>query len=1089
MANCVLKQKDNSGADFTDCDFSKKDLSGYSFKNCILVGTNFSNCTFDTTTDFTGAVFGASSTGKSTSFSGCTLSSPKFSIPANFGAKGEIGNLTDLSKATIPWELLGSTSQFLNLTDAIILDMPTKVNGFVLEHVIWTGFDFSNKNLYNAHFIDCDLSNCNFSNAILDFSSFLGICNLTEVKFNFCSLNSIVFTRATLTNTDFSYAKNFNQCSFENALLKGTIFDGNDLTNSTFSTPAKLSDDINYITSFQFATLSSEFLFKNLMLNWQFCDLRNVNVPDLHLITSKLYKLNAQGSFFNNTISFNDANLNGANFRNTVFNSSNFQSANLNNADFTSAKTQLGSVMGIRGIIFLVSQVPTNNRGKGNANFTDLLNDLESNSISNVIKIFSNYGYTINSITIEKNNNLNSGILASWIITDQTTKRIFQIDKCIAANQDSSDKLELLVFEQSPTDFTNAQLIGSFFESADLFQSKMVDASLFGSKMTYCNLAHVDMTGANLGDNRAIFTVAKKDSSTDPADNYSSFLAALSDNNLVKIIQIFSHFGFIISGISLSGQGTLSKPWIITDQSESPERHFSVINDNSKQEISVFLSDAAATILDYSYMPGTILDRANLTGCSAQNVHLYDNYGENVNQKASLTGSTLTNVLFNNSNLYNVNFDSAVANGASFTNANLINATFKNTELGPSKKQNGVSFESANLQGVSFPSSTLVAANLSNAAISLSISETNSGSSQQEKTNGVWLFEIPQSEDISGMISNLDSASQTYSIVQPAASILASKFLINGTISPVLLKVLSNYIPSNISEKATIKIDFTEDEPTWKITDGSTIYSFIPGFNGLEVSLGVFEGDNPEAVAYINYDTSSLNSGSVPESLKKALSKASNGSISLSPNAILSKYPRPTVWDLSEAPPAFNYTLWWAAILTGRVPAQKIVNVINARVSFLNSLVRFFNKFEIDLHPQTTVTPIDNLPSEAKGWLIDLGSQNPYYLKTGYIKFKVIAPEGDQSKTLNVYGFQIRLTGQNFQGQQYLFDQVFGVSKLSQQQIDTTTLLPNNQTKQQNNHQNVPYYKWMRIYKNQPPAPPVCAPTEISYCPAPVKGN
>ncbi len=175
MANCVFTSKDNSGKNFSDCDFSGQDLSGYLFRSCILTGTNFSGCTFDAFTDFTGASFGASATGKATDFSGCDLSKIQCSKPANLGLYGNRTARTSLARATVPWALLGKMIQYVNLSDAVIPDLPEDLSQVMLTSVAWNNFDFKSRSLKNAHFMNCDLSGCIMTGCNLDYVSFIQV--------------------------------------------------------------------------------------------------------------------------------------------------------------------------------------------------------------------------------------------------------------------------------------------------------------------------------------------------------------------------------------------------------------------------------------------------------------------------------------------------------------------------------------------------------------------------------------------------------------------------------------------------------------------------------------------------------------------------------------------------------------------------------------------------------------------------------------------------------------------------------------------------------------------------------------------------
>ncbi len=1073
--DCSLTEKDNTGKDFSNCDFSGKDLSGYTFAGCTLTGTNFSECTFNASTDFAGAIFGLSSSFKTTNFSECDLTLANFSQPARFGGVGQHGYWTDLTKATIPWTLLGSQIQYVDLTDATFTGMPSDLSQNMLMSVKWNGFDFGGRSLENTHFINCDLTDCVMTGVNLDYVSFVQVCDLTGVKMKGASLYYTVFDGSTMTNTDLSYATTLSNCSFLNTLLKGTKFDGNDLSNSKFSTPALLSSDPNYITSFQFATITTTFLITNLQKDWQCMDLRNVQVSGFSGIVDQLVNLNAKNSLFNNTLSFQSAELNGADFSGASFNGVNFQYAQMNNARFVDAQTLAGNEMGPDGAIFAVAQ--SDSSLEPPYDYDSFLSDLQTKNTDKITDVFAHYGYTIGNLTVTTTTDPVSHDPA-WLVLDNLTN---PAKTYMVVQAGESNEHTLLAFDNSPCRFSYAHLIGSYLQGANLSDSQMLQVQLYGATLTYGNLTNVNLTGAQLGKNAAVFSIAETNTSLQPPYDYTSFLTDLQTPYLANIIKVFQHNGYTIASISCAPTTPPSgavAAWLVKDKGLTPERTFTVsqvpIKNTSptKYELDVYFNEALPTILDYSYMPGITLSEANLTGCSAQNCHLYND--NQTSSSAVLNKTTLLEVRFTNSNLYKTDFSDATLLGANFTSANLMGANFKGVLLGPAESGHDVTFEDANLQGTSFSTATFRGANLLNAAVCLATpTDPNS-------TNGVWLYEVPiGNASLPAYLSELN-AEAAQAITNPPPSILSTKFLIPGTIQTNLIGVLSGV---GITVSATSTVSVAANQQTWKITDGTNVYLLIPEFDSnAYVAYGVYLEGAATPVCNLSY-TTSLQAGTVPESLIQTLETNSDGQIDLSASAVLSTYLRPVVWMISDPTDGNSYTLWWGSQLVGNAPS----NVTYVRSSIPN-LISLFNKFQIGLRQQTFITKETDTTGNTTTWTVDMGTEDPFYLGTGYIRFKIVGDSATDVTELDIYGYTMRMSGMGNDETEVIQDFDCDITDIAADSMDDSTVMPNNLTKVQNTNQQLPFDVWMR-YHQMYPTPPVCVPTGISYCPAQKPSN
>ncbi len=1076
MSVCTLTQKDNTGKNFTDCDFSGQDLSGYIFKSCTLTGTNFTGCTFDTVSDFTGALFGKSATGNPTKFTGCDLTNPRFSAPARFGGLATAAVPTDLTKAKIPWVLLGKTQQYVNLTGVAIPDMPADLSMSQLTGVKWNNFDFTGKSFANSHFMNCDLSGSILTGVDLDYVSFIQICNLTGVKMNKCSLYHTVFDTSTLTNTDLSYSTKIAGCSFLNTLLKGTIFDGNDLTTSKFGVPNQTSTDSDYITSYQFATLTTDFLITNLQKKWQCADFRNVIVPGFNTITNQLYNLQAGYSLFNNTLCFEQAKLNGSDFSYATFNGVKFNNASMNNISLIGAQTAQGSVLGPAAAVFTVSQ--GNTALKAPYDYASFLASLTSSNLNNIISVFLNYTYSIGNISCTAMTDPASQNPA-WKITDQNSlpnRTYMVVNAPITGNGQS----QLLVYDESPSSFSYATMVGSALEACSFTNAKMDHAQLFGAVITFSDLSNADMTGAQMGKNTSIFSVSQADTTIAAPYDFATFLSDLQMPDIGKITDLFQHYGYVMGSVSCAAANSVpagaKAAWEVTDSHILPARKFLVvqnpISQSTQYEMDVYFEDGSPTILDGSYMPGIILTQANLTGCSAVGCHLYND--QRTSSQATLNHTTLVEVRFDNSNLFQADFTSAVVSGASFINANLMGSTFKGVVLDAAQSGHVVSFNNANLQGVDFSASTIKGANFLGAAICLPASTNNPG-----QTNGVWLAGVPKTDgNLAAYMAELDNASTFKAILQPPPSTMATQFLLPGTIKANLLGALKN---AGIIVDASSVVSVADYESTWQITDGTKIYLIIPGYDSeFTVAYNVYLSGNAAVQCSLPYPYP-FQTGTITSTLISDILQGSTDKIDLSATATVNTYQRPALWTVLDPVNNKTYSVWWGVELL----LNKLNNVTYVRAAF-SVLKQLFAKWGGNLRDQSFVTKSTDTTANTTTWMVDIGKEDAYYLNTGYVQFKVVGNSATAPTQLDVYGYTIRMSGLGNNQQEVIQDFDCDVTKITADVMDDQTLMPNNATKILNVNSGKPFSQWMQI-TNGVPQPPVCVPTGISYCQRPTK--
>jgi len=1072
---CELNQKDNTGADFTNCDFSNRDLSGYIFKSCKLAGTNFSKSTFNGETDFTGATFGKSATDKVTNFSGCDLSAAKFSKPVLFGKSGTKKIPADLTNAKIPWTLLGNKFEAINISGAVLQDMPADLSKLRLTNVKWNNADLTGKNIGNAHFTSCDLTGSKMSGVNLNHANFLK-CDLTSVKMDRCSMNNVIFDGSTLTNTDLSYASSFIRCSFLNTLLKGTQFDGNDLKDSTFNVPNMMSEDPAYITSFKGATLSSEFLIKNLRKNWQCIDFRNAKIDGWDSLKSDMYNIKAMHSYFNSSLSFKNAGLSGADFSDAIFNAVDFSNTQLNNTRFIDARTLRGNEMGKNGALFFVASDDTGIPSQ--FNFTAFSEALNKSKSAELTTIFNRFGIVLGANVTEQTTDPISKN-AAWKITDNaaTPKNIYIVVKSPLAAPRTG--FELLIYNNSPSLFSYAHMIGAFMEGCDFTNANMEHVQLYGATITYATLNNANLTGAQLGTNATIFAIAQNDTSAQYG--YEAFLKAMETPVLDGIVSVFGHYGYRLSDIECRvapNREGAEKTWTITDKSVTPSKNYAValtVVDPSpkKYEIKVFFDGARPAILDYSNMACVTLTQANLTACSLRSCQLYNN-GQ-TGQSAMLNQTNLADAVLDGANLYYADFTGATLSGTSFANTNLMGAMFKNVVLNAGSNGRSASFTDANLQGTDFSAATIMGANFMNAAISLPIPGVTGN-----VTNGVPLRRILKKDvDFSACLDELNSAASAIEIDDPTPWQLAS--ILNGKNIAAVQGILAEK-NITISERATITS--INEQSTWQIKGkGSALasYNIVAGYDDrFTVAYNVIDLEDNEIICNIPY-TTALGLGAVSTDLANLLKANSTNKIKLPAEPTLEKNPVPNIWKIDDGPRK-NYIVWQSVKLSGgATPTLGRIMIVRTPFSALRAA---FQKFG-GLREQSTVRKPEMQVDNTITWILDVGKNDAFYTNTGYVQFKIVASPAVNPEFLDIYGYTMRTLGVGTNGLAVFRDFNCDPTLISEDRMDDQTMLPNNSRKYINKEKRRPFNEWMFAYREYV-EPPTCVPTDISYCPAPV---
>ena len=301
---------DFSGVDFSDCslknaNFSNCNLTGAKFTNANLSGANLTNTNL-TNADFTGAnLSGANLSGASTNgtiltssqcigtvfpagdLTGIVATSPATLYNSPAAAPTASSPRTSLSGRTINYDLIGLDWSLLDLTQAVIRNIPATLTSWVARYTLFpqnldlstkvmvgaklsysdmTLVNFNSANLQNAQMDNAflwgaDLQRTNLSGAVLT-ASYLDYPNMNNVAVNTklgnaymynanlsnAKLDGADFTGAhfygddatvkgdgtSLTGTDFSGAL-LSGLDFSNTILTNTVFNNSQLINCKFA--------------------------------------------------------------------------------------------------------------------------------------------------------------------------------------------------------------------------------------------------------------------------------------------------------------------------------------------------------------------------------------------------------------------------------------------------------------------------------------------------------------------------------------------------------------------------------------------------------------------------------------------------------------------------------------------------------------------------------------------------------------------------------------------------------------------------------------------------------------------------------------
>ncbi|MEE6164359.1 MULTISPECIES: pentapeptide repeat-containing protein [unclassified Mycolicibacterium] len=733
---------DLRGCDLSRMNLGGKDLTNAKLQNAKLLGTVFNGVLSLAGADLSGVIIG-----NGTDFTGCDLSK------VNFGSSPRLGGspyaLTRLVGATVPAQALGLHWEYLDLADAVVVDLPNKLGDLTVTYSNLAGFDFAGRILSNARFEGVALRGANFAKATLTGARFdlalsarcdLTGADLTGITMASGSLADCILSRADFTRADFSDAA-VGKPSFARSAIDGTRFDGTnlvgcDLTNATRSTST------TNLTSFRRAKLK----LMSIGTAWSYLDLTDATLVGLADAIKDGASLTLRAQY---------SALTGLDLSNAKLSKSDLTGATLAGTNFTGAMLDNAQMCGVHSTYeaFRVSA-----RGE----YDEFLSALQQGKVPAVSKIFAVHGHTVapsgTAIRIDGDH--------GWTVTDPSAKRSYGV-RTVAVDGTNSlvvtdpnrvarfDNATLTNAKLGPDNGSRTVLRGATFKSAELggadltkadlgpvdphdlstganFVSaklhgvglsqaalagaNLAQAFLHGANLAGANLKGADLSGAQLGALAPQFTVPET------SEHYHNLLTALDRADGGELVGVFAAFRHPVGGATVPEikMHVPQRSWRLTHRAwDSP---YTVLHWTSSRgsKSLVISTDTKAATLTGAYLPNARLADANLYGVAASGLQLY---GE-----VHLEGAILDESTLSNANLAGSYLGVRALHRVNLSYANLINSKFRGVDL-----THGVVLSYASLQGTDFTDCHLDGANLEYAAVSVKLTGT---------TSGAYLFKI-----------------------------------------------------------------------------------------------------------------------------------------------------------------------------------------------------------------------------------------------------------------------------------------------------------------------------------------------------------
>ncbi|KXX57874.1 hypothetical protein AZG88_47680 [Rhodococcus sp. LB1] len=813
-----------------------KDLTNAQLQNAKLLGTTFNGVVSMDGADLSGAIIGGG-----TDFTGCDLSKTNFGPAPNFGTSDLY--LTKFVGATLPYATLKNLKKqwlYLDLSRAVILDLPTDLSGLVVTRSNLKGFTFTNRALQCAQFKGTILQDADFSGASLTSSAFSG-CDLTSAKFVGAQIGKGNFTEGTLNRADFTGADLTGAGFGKAGPMNGTRFDNTDATSCFMlvGAPPNFSTDPKNLTSFRGAKLK---IFPGLYRRWTCLDLTGATFVDLKDYRGDLGQLQAQHAVLTG-LDLSNVNLDGCDLTEATLTGAKFNGAHLIGARMRGAQSTCE-----------LFRIP-----KTSSDYQPLLDALRDNTSAAVARIFAERGHPVAEarVAIKRPSQWWTVSDASTVYTvirgtsaDSEPLIVFRLNLITqfkgallkgamgspnngrptalrgaifdGATMDDADFSGADLGQVNPYDpDTAAQFKGASMNCTALSQANLTGAQLtgtvylHGANLTCATLKDADLTGAQLGALAELFRVAQT------SGDYSTLFSALQRNDAPGVAATFKKYGATVQSSTTTVRTDFDgRSWRIADKSS--QKDYTVLNWASSDGATFLIvsTPTGAATLTGAYMPNARLVDTNLYGVSAAHLQLYG-------PRARLDGAILDLCQLPNANFAGSAMGVKSLYWVDLSYANLINAKLTGADL-----SNGVTLSFANVQGTDFTDAKLNGANLVDAAVAVPV--TSSGIA------GTYLFSIgPTEQAYSSVLAELEAAAPSsvpITLTSSTGTIAESVGnLQKGAIDP--LRRLFNDRKISLPPGATIKP--TGDEYAWQIITGETV---APGdyivWHGLD-SLGV----------------------------------------------------------------------------------------------------------------------------------------------------------------------------------------------------------------------------------------------------------
>jgi uncharacterized protein YjbI with pentapeptide repeats len=590
-------------------------------------------------------------------------------------------------------------------------------------------------------------------------------------------------------------------------------------------------------------------------------------------------------------------------------------------------------------------------------------------------------------------------------------------------------------------DLTGSRLDHTKLNNAELSYADLTGATLTGGVSMYAanlsnaTLTGADLTGAQMGSISLLFRVGAK-------AQFEAFQKALATGDGKTIKSIFADNGVTLSGsvIISASQYSAGRVWEVkTEQKTYTVRRESV---DTAEYLDVY-EPATAAILANAYMKDAVLTSANLYNVRAPGVQLYG--------RARLDGQAiLERAQFDNANMGGINLKQAKLYGVNLDYATLTDAQFQGAYLTLDAGGGQTSLERANLQGADFSDAKLADAIFTDAAVAVARLENPS------EVDGVWLFSAESDESV---VKELQAGVHQFNLEPKLAADLKP--------GPAATSIRAVFKQNDIELSQQALVTVQSGDTCWTVTGGKVAYVIFKccDQDQYEPALGVGQGTNlsPQFTIPL-YLAKDLQNGPVGAAVRGAFKQ--NG-VQLDSAARITQAQMITDWQIVDVDA--SYTVWLGLDETCELS-------IFVRPSLPN-LIELFSSHSVPLTRRVTVASAD--PDR---WMIDNDSNNPYNPVTNYIRFSVDHNRSDG--TLDIYGAALRVR-RLVAGDKLEYHNInCNVTRLTEKQLQSTTVCPNSLRAAANRNDNIPFRQWMRA--RELPKPPFCVPSEDGYfyCPS-----